>query len=73
VLVPEIAFQTNDARPVVRGTANGRGAPLLLMNRYASWRMRRPVPEFQFPVWNISEDIAKLPPGEGGSVFAVRK
>ncbi|HEY3625038.1 MAG TPA: hypothetical protein VGL00_02105 [Terracidiphilus sp.] len=35
VLVPEIAFQTNDAWPVVRGTANGRGAPLLLMNRYS--------------------------------------
>jgi hypothetical protein len=33
--VPEIAFQTNDAWPVVRGTANGRGAPLLLMNRYS--------------------------------------
>jgi len=35
LLVPEIAFQTNDAWPVVRGTANGRGAPLLLMNRYS--------------------------------------
>lgn len=35
VLVPEIAFETNDAWPTVRGTANGRGAPLLLMNRYS--------------------------------------
>ncbi len=35
ILVPEIAFQTNDAWPVVRGTANGRGAPLLLMDRYS--------------------------------------
>jgi len=35
VLVPEIAFLTNDAWPVVRGTANGRGAPLLLMDRYS--------------------------------------
>jgi hypothetical protein len=35
LLVPEIAFQTNDAWPVVRGTANGRGAPLLLMNHYS--------------------------------------
>jgi len=33
VLLPEIAFQTNDAWPVVRGTANGRGAPLLIMDR----------------------------------------
>jgi hypothetical protein len=35
VLIPEIAFQTNDAWPVVRGTANGRGAPLLIMDRYS--------------------------------------
>ncbi len=33
VLVPEIAFLTNDAWPIVRGTANGRGAPLLLMDQ----------------------------------------
>ncbi len=35
ILVPEIAYPTNDAWPVVRGTANGRGAPLLLMDRYS--------------------------------------
>jgi hypothetical protein len=35
LLVPEIAFLTNDAWPLVRGTANGRGAPLLLMDRYS--------------------------------------
>ncbi len=35
VLVPEIAFQTNDAWPIVRGIANGRGAPLLIMDRYS--------------------------------------
>jgi len=35
LLVPEIAFLTNDAWPVVRGTANGRGAPLLLMDSYS--------------------------------------
>jgi hypothetical protein len=35
VLVPEIAFQTNDAWPLVRGTANGRGAPLLIMDWYS--------------------------------------
>ena len=35
VLVPEIASLGNDASPVVRGTANGRAAPLLLMDRYA--------------------------------------
>ncbi|MFZ1087097.1 MAG: hypothetical protein WAN35_19205 [Terracidiphilus sp.] len=35
LLVPEIQFMTNDAWPVVRGTANGRGAPLLVMDRYS--------------------------------------
>jgi hypothetical protein len=35
ILVPEIAFMTNDAWPVVRGTANGRGAPLVIMDRYS--------------------------------------
>jgi hypothetical protein len=35
VQVPEMSFMTNDAWPVVRGTANGRGAPLLLMDRYS--------------------------------------
>jgi hypothetical protein len=35
ILIPEIAFLTNDAWPVVRGTANGRGAPLLLMDHYS--------------------------------------
>ena len=35
ILVPEIEFQTNDAWPIVRGTANGRGAPILLMDKYS--------------------------------------
>lgn len=35
ILVPEVAFQTNDAWPVVRGIANGGGAPLLLMDKYS--------------------------------------
>lgn len=35
ILVPRISFLTNDAWPVVRGTANGYAAPLLLMNRYS--------------------------------------
>ncbi len=32
---PEIGFMTNDAWPVVRGTANGRGAPLVLMDHFS--------------------------------------
>ena len=35
VLVPEIAFLTNDAWPVVRGYAAGGGAPLLLLDHYS--------------------------------------
>jgi len=34
LMVPEVDFYTNDAWPLVRGTANGHGAPLLLMDRY---------------------------------------
>jgi len=34
VLVPAVDYETNDAWPVVRGTANGLGAPLLLMDHY---------------------------------------
>ncbi|MHB1957517.1 MAG: ATP-binding protein [Acidobacteriaceae bacterium] len=35
ILAPRISFLTNDAWPVVRGTANGYAAPLLLMDRYS--------------------------------------
>jgi len=35
VLFPEIRFYTNDAWPLIRGVANARGVPILLMNRYS--------------------------------------
>lgn len=35
ILFPEILFITNDAWPLVRGTARGRGVPILLMDRYS--------------------------------------
>ena len=35
ILMPELSFMTNDAWALVRGSANGRGAPLLLMDRYS--------------------------------------
>ncbi|HEY2860403.1 MAG TPA: hypothetical protein VGJ21_18420 [Terracidiphilus sp.] len=35
ILIPEIQFQTNDAWPIVRGTADGRGAPILLMDKFS--------------------------------------
>ncbi len=34
LLMPEIHFFTNDAWPLIRGTANGGAAPLLLMDSY---------------------------------------
>ena len=34
VMVPAMDYETNDAWPVVRGTANGYGAPLLIMDHY---------------------------------------
>ena len=34
ILMPKIEFATNDAWPLVRGTAHGGGAPILLMDRY---------------------------------------
>lgn len=36
VMVPAVDYETNDAWPVVRGTANGYGAPLLLMDHYGN-------------------------------------
>jgi hypothetical protein len=57
VQFPEIGFMTNDAWPVVRGTANGRGAPLVLMDRFSKGT---------FYVLTIPEnfnDLYRLPQG----------
>jgi hypothetical protein len=35
ILFPELKFYTNDSWPVIRGVANAKGFPLLLMNRYS--------------------------------------
>ncbi|MBB6249469.1 hypothetical protein [Nitrospirillum iridis] len=35
VLFPEIHFYTNDSWPILRGVANAKGFPILLMNRYS--------------------------------------
>lgn len=32
---PELKFYTNDSWPIIRGVANAKGFPLLLMNRYS--------------------------------------
>ena len=35
LLFPEIRFYTNDAWPLIRGVAQARGVPILLMDRYS--------------------------------------
>ncbi len=39
ILFPEIRFYTNDAWPVIRGTANGNGFPILLMDGYSKGKL----------------------------------
>ncbi len=35
ILFPDIRFLTNDSWPIIRALANGRGYPLMLLNRYS--------------------------------------
>ncbi|WP_049973907.1 hypothetical protein [Azospirillum sp. B4] len=35
VLFPEVRYYTNDSWPIIRGVANAKGFPILLMNRYS--------------------------------------
>lgn len=57
ILIPEISFLTNDAWPVVRGTANGRGAPLLLMDHYSKGIL------FVLTIPENANDLYALPQG----------
>jgi hypothetical protein len=55
VLFPEIDFLTNDSWALVRALANGRGYPLLFMNRYAKGILY---------IWTIPDnfnDLYRLP------------
>ncbi|MGA3182915.1 MAG: hypothetical protein ABSF38_21550 [Verrucomicrobiota bacterium] len=55
VLFPEVFFLTNDSWALLRAMANGRGYPLLLMNRYGKGVLY---------VWTIPEnfnDLYRLP------------
>ncbi len=56
VLFPEILFITNDAWPVVRGTANGHGVPLVLMDRYSKGIL------FVLTIPENFGDLYQLPP-----------
>jgi len=56
ILLSDIRFLTNDAWPVIRALANGRGYPLLLMERYGKGVLY---------VWTIPDnfnDLYRLPP-----------
>lgn len=57
LMVPEVDFITNDAWPLVRGTANGRGAPLLLMDRYGKGVL------YVLTVPDNFNDLYRLPQG----------
>jgi hypothetical protein len=56
ILFPDIRFLTNDAWPIIRALAGGRGYPLMLMDRYSKGILY---------VWTIPEnfnDLYRLPP-----------
>ena len=60
ILVPEIAFLTNDAWPIVRGTANGRGAPLLLMDAYSKGILYvLTIPENASDLYSLPQPVLK--------------
>lgn len=55
ILFPDIRFLTNDSWPILRAVANGRGYPLMLMNRYSKGVLY---------VWTIPDnfnDLYRLP------------
>jgi hypothetical protein len=35
IVFPELTFYTNDSWPIIRGVANAKGFPILLVNRYS--------------------------------------
>ncbi len=55
ILFPDIRFLTNDAWPVIRALANGRGYPLMLLDRYSKGILY---------IWTMPEnfnDLYRLP------------
>lgn len=56
ILLPDVRFLTNDSWPVVRALADGRGYPLMLLNRYSAGTLY---------VWVIPDnpnDLYRIPP-----------
>ena len=62
---------TNDAWPLVRGTANGRGAPLLLMDHYSKGVLYvLTVPENPNDLYSLPQPVlASDPPLSVGAIF----
>jgi hypothetical protein len=55
IIFPDIRFMTNDAWPVIRAMANGRGYPLMLLDRYSKGILY---------IWTIPDnfnDLYRLP------------
>ncbi len=55
ILFPDIRFLTNDAWPIIRALANGRGYPLMLLDRYSQGILY---------IWTIPDnfnDLYRLP------------
>ena len=57
LIFPEVDYLTNDAWPLVRGTANGRGAPLLLMDRFGKGTL------YVLTIPDNFNDLYRLPQG----------
>lgn len=57
ILFPEVHFYTNEAWPVIRGSANGRGVPLLTADRYGKGTL------YVLTVPENMNDLYQLPPG----------
>lgn len=51
ILLPQIIFLTNDAWPIIRALANGRGYPLLLLDRYSKGTLY---------IWTIPDNFNDL-------------
>ncbi len=60
--MPEIHFFTNDAWPLIRGTANGGGAPVLLMDSYGKGTL------YALTIPDNFNDLYSLPEGVLNSV-----
>ncbi len=58
LMFPEVDYFTNDAWPLIRGTANGHGAPILLMDRYGKGNLYvLTIPDNYNDLYNLPEGV----------------